>query len=167
MSAPHFNVLYIDHCNTARSIMAEALLNHHSGPGITAYSAGNQPGEAVHPIVTEQLVRAGISTSGLHTKSWDQFTRPGAPTMQCVITLWDDPDPQPSPNWPGHPVTANWGISDPLYLASIAIPDREINRAFTGAFTLLEKHIQRLLALSPQSLDPAALKANLDRIGHS
>lgn len=167
MSSPHSNVLYIDHRNSARSIMAEALLNHHSGPGITAYSAGNQPAEAVHPIVVEQLVRAGISTAGLHTKSWDEFTRPDAPAMQCIITLWDDTTPQPSPQWPGHPVTANWAISDPLYLASIAIPEREISRAFTGAFTLIEKHIHRFLELPLRSIEPSALKANLDRIGHS
>lgn len=164
---PHFNVLFIDHCNSARSIMAEALLNYHSGPDVTAYSAGNRPGETLHPRTLHQLVRAGIPTSGLHTKSWDEFIRPQAPAMQCVITVWDEPEHPACPQWPGHPITANWGISDPLYVNSIAVPPGELDRAFTGAFVLLEKYVKMFLALPLQSLDLSELKAHLDRIGHS
>ena len=167
MSSSHFNVLYIDHLNSVRSIMAEALLNHKSGPNVTAYSAGNQPGEAVHPIVIEQLVQAGISTDGLRSKPWNEFTAPGAPVMQCVVTLWDDPvRPDHLPSWPGSPATANWGVSDPLYLTSIAVPPREIDRAFTGAFTLIERRIERLLALPLASIEPSNLQQEHNRIGH-
>ncbi len=166
MPSPQFNVLYLDNTNSARSIMAEALLNDKSDGRITAYSAGGQPVEEVHPIVMEQLVRDGISSAGLRAKSWDEFTAPGAPAMQIIITLWDNASHPPCPAWPGSPTIANWGVSDPLYLTHISTPARELGRAFMGAYSQIGHRIDLLLALPLDSLDPAALQQELDRIGH-
>jgi arsenate reductase len=142
--------------------MAEAILNHKGRPVFTGYSAGSHPSGTVHPAALKQLELAGISTTGLRSKSWDEFSRPGAPEMQFVFTVCDNAAKETCPVWPGHPMTAHWGVPDP---AAVHGNSAVIERAFRDAFFILDRRISLFLALPLASLDRLALKKEVDRIG--
>lgn len=142
--------------------MAEATLNHKGKPVFTAYSAGSHPSGMVHPEALKQLELAGISTTGLRSKSWDEFSRPGAPEMQFVFTVCDNAARETCPVWPGHPMTAHWGVPDP---AAVHGGSATIERAFREAFFILDRRISLFLALPLASIDRLALKKEVDRIG--
>jgi arsenate reductase (thioredoxin) len=158
----HYNVLFLCTGNSARSIMAEAILNHKGRQAFTAYSAGSHPSGTVRPEALMQLERAHIPTTGLRSKSWDEFSRPGAPEMHFVFTVCDNAAKETCPLWPGQPMTAHWGIPDPAAVNGIS---SEIERAFRDAFFLLDRRINLFLALPLVALDRVALKKEVDRIG--
>jgi arsenate reductase len=160
--ATHYNVLFLCTGNSARSIMAEAILNQMGKPVFTAYSAGSHPSGVVRPEALRELERAGIPTVGLRSKSWDEFAQPGAPEMHFVFTVCDNAAKEPCPLWPGHPMTAHWGVRDP---AAVQGQPEEIERAFREAFIILERRIGLFLALPHKTLDRMALKTEIDRIG--
>jgi len=171
MPAP-YNVLFLCTGNSARSILAEALLNHKAAllgqqagqARFTAYSAGSHPSGAPRPEALAQLASAGISTDGLRSKSWDEFATPNAPQMDFVFTVCDNAANEPCPFWPGHPVTAHWGVADPA--AAKGTPE-EIARAYSNAFFILDRRINLLLALPDASLQSLSVKPELDKIGQS
>ncbi len=144
--------------------MAEAILNHKGKPAFSAYSAGSHPSGVVRPEALEQLKDARIATDGLRCKSWDEFGRPGAPEMQFVFTVCDNAAKDVCPVWPGHPVTAHWGVPDP---AAVTGEPAEIERAFRQAFFILDWRISLFLSLPLATLDRLALKREMDRIGTS
>src|ERR1700689_1964272 len=150
-----YNVLFLCTGNSAGSIMAEALLNHMGKPSFTAFSAGSHPSGTVRPEALKELTRAGISTEGLRSKSWDEFGHSGAPQMQFVFTVCDDAAKETCPVWPGHPITAHWGVPDPAAVRGVS---SEIERAFHDAFFMLERRIGLFLALPLATLDHLALK---------
>lgn len=158
----HYNVLFLCTGNSARSIMAEAILNHKGKPAFTAYSAGSHPSGVVRPAALKQLQLARISTNGLHSKSWDEFARPAAPEMHFVFTVCDNAAKETCPLWPGQPMTAHWGIPDP---AAVQGDSTEIERAFRDAFFVLDRRIGLFLSLPLAALDRLALKKEVDRIG--
>jgi len=158
----HYNVLFLCTVNSARSIMAEAILNHKGKPVFTAYSAGSHPSGTVRPEALKELEKARISTTGLRSKSWEEFSRPGAPEMDFVFTVCDNAAKETCPVWPGHPMTAHWGVPDP---AAVQGEPAEIERAFRDAFFVLEQRISLFLALPLASIDRLALKKEVDRIG--
>jgi arsenate reductase len=160
--AAHYNVLFLCTGNSARSIMAEAILNHKGKPVFTAYSAGSHPSGTVRPEALQRLELSHIPATGLHSKSWDEFSRPGAPEMNFVFTVCDQAAKEICPLWPGQPMTAHWGISDPAAVQGSA---PEIERAFRDAFFILDRRINLFLAPPVTALDRLALKKELDRIG--
>jgi arsenate reductase len=157
-----YNVLFLCTGNSARSIMAEAILNHKGKPHFVAYSAGSHPSGAVRREALAQLERAHISIAGLRSKSWDEFAKPGAPKMDFVFTVCDNAAREACPFWPGQPMTAHWGIPDP---ASVAGSPEQIERAFRGAFMLLDRRISLFLSLPLSSLDRLAIQRAIDGIG--
>ncbi len=159
---PHYNVLFLCTGNSARSIMAEAILNHKGKPSFTAYSAGSHPSGTVRPEALKEIERAGIPTAGLRSKSWDEFGRPGAPELHFVFTVCDNAAKETCPLWPGQPMTAHWGVPDP---AAVHGTPEEIERAFRDAFFILDRRISLFLSLPLASLDRLALKNDVDRIG--
>ena len=160
--AAHYNVLFLCTGNSARSIMAEAILNHKGKSAFTAYSAGSHPSGRVRPEALEQLKLARIPADGLRSKSWDEFARPGAPELHFVFTVCDNAAKETCPIWPGQPMTAHWGVPDP---AAVTGEPAEIERAFRNAFFLLDRRISLFVALPLAALDPLALKKEVDRIG--
>ena len=158
----HHNVLFLCTGNSARSIMAEAILNYRGRPNFTAYSAGSHPAGSVRPEAIRQIEMARLSTSGLRSKSWDEFARPGAPEMNFVFTVCDNAAKEVCPIWPGQPMTAHWGIPDP---AAVQGPPNEIERAYREAFLMLDRRIALLLALPIGSLDKLAIQKEINRIG--
>ncbi|HKM47569.1 MAG TPA: arsenate reductase ArsC [Terriglobales bacterium] len=158
----HYNVLFLCTGNSARSIMAAAILNHKGKPAFTAYSAGSHPSGTVRPEALKQLEMARISTNGLRSKSWDEFGRRGAPEMQFVFTVCDNAAKETCPLWPGQPMTAHWGVPDP---AAVQGDPAEIERAFREAFFILDRRISLLLSLPLAAMDRLALKKEVDRIG--
>jgi arsenate reductase (thioredoxin) len=158
----HYNVLFLCTGNSARSIMAEAILNQRGKPVFTAYSAGSHPSGTVRPEALKQLETARIPTTGLRSKSWDEFWQPDAPTMHFVFTVCDNAAKETCPLWPGQPVTAHWGIPDP---AAVHGDSAEIERAFREAFFVLDRRIGLFLSLPLAALDRLALKKEVDRIG--
>jgi arsenate reductase (thioredoxin) len=159
----HYNVLFLCTGNSARSIMAEAILNAKGGPKFTAYSAGSHPAGKVHSAALKQLESAGICTQDLRSKSWDEFERPGAPSLDFVFTVCDNAAKEVCPVWPGHPMTAHWGIPDP---AAVRTSPEAIQEAFRKAFFALESRISLFLSLPINELDELALKRELHDIGH-
>jgi arsenate reductase len=158
----HYNVLFLCTGNSARSILAEALLNHKGGPNFTAYSAGSHPAGRVHPGALKQLAAVHISTAGLRSKSWDEFAKPGAPQLDFIFAVCDNAAKEVCPVWPGHPVTAHWGIPDP---AAVRDSPEATERAFRDAFLLLERRVNLFLNLPLAALDNLALGRELKRIG--
>ena len=158
----HYNVLFLCTGNSARSIMAEAILNHKGRGRFTAYSAGSQPSGAVRPEAIRQLAEAHLPTAGLYSKSWDEFAKPGVPQLDFVFTVCDNAAKEVCPVWPGQPMTAHWGIPDP---AAVRGTEEERAKAFRDAFFLLDRRISLFLSLPMQSLDRLALKHELDKIG--
>jgi arsenate reductase len=142
--------------------MAEAIMNHRGSPNFTAYSAGSHPSGQVRPEALRELADAGISTSGLCSKSWEEFSKPNAPEMHFVFTVCDHAANEVCPIWPGHPATAHWGVPDPP--AVTGSPER-IQRAFHDAFVSLDRRIGLFLSLPIANLDSAALKKEIDKIG--
>jgi arsenate reductase (thioredoxin) len=161
---PNYNVLFLCTGNSARSIMAEAILNFKGRSAFTAYSAGSHPTGAVRPEALRQLERANIPVKGLRGKSWDEFSLPDAPQLDFVFTLCDNAANEVCPIWPGQPMTAHWGVPDPPAMSAAA---SEIERAFRDAFFILERRINLFLALPFSALDGLALRRELDNIGKS
>ena len=158
----HFNVLFLCTGNSARSIMAEAILQQKGKPNFAAYSAGSFPAGRVNPNALKQLETARLPTDNLRSKSWDEFAKPGAPHLDFVFTVCDNAAKEVCPVWPGQPVTAHWGVPDP---ALVSGSEEKIERAFRDAFVVLDRRISLFLALPLSSLDKLAIKNELDRIG--
>jgi arsenate reductase len=158
----HYNVLFLCTGNSARSIMAEAILNRKAKGSFTAYSAGSHPTGAVRPEALKQIELAGIPTAGLRSKSWDEFAAPGAPRMDFVFTVCDNAAKEACPFWPGQPMTAHWGIPDP---AAVKGTPEEIDRAFRDAFSILDRRIGLFLSLPLSTLEQIAIQRELDNIG--
>jgi len=158
----HYNVLFLCTGNSARSIMAEAILNFKGRPTFTAYSAGSHPSGAVRSEALRQLQVAHIPTDALWSKAWEEFSRPGAPPLHFVFTVCDNAAKEVCPVWPGQPMTAHWGIPDP---AAVEGTTEEVERAFRNAFFMLDRRISLFLSLPFASLDRLALKQKIDKIG--
>jgi arsenate reductase len=161
MTAP-YNVLFLCTGNSARSIMAEGILNRKGEGRFRAFSAGSHPSGTVRPEALRQLELAGISAEGLRSKSWDEFAAPGAPPIQFIFTVCDSAANEVCPIWPGHPMTAHWGIADP---AAVHGTPEEIDRAFRDAFTILDRRIGLFLALPLATLERLAVQRELESIG--
>ena len=157
-----YNVLFLCTGNSARSIMAEAILNYKGKPNFRAYSAGSHPASQVRPEALREIASARLPTGGLRSKSWDEFAKPGAPHLDFVFTVCDNAAKEVCPVWPGQPMTAHWGVPDP---AAVAGSEEEIERAFHEAFISLDRRIGVLLCLPLSSLDKLAIKKETDRIG--
>jgi arsenate reductase len=160
----HYNVLFLCTGNSARSIMAEAILNLKGRPTFTAYSAGSHPTGTTRPEALRQLERAHIPVKGLRSKSWDEFSKPGAPKLDFVFTVCDNAAKEVCPIWPGQPLTAHWGVRDP---AAVHGSEADIERAFRDAFFLLDRRISLFLCLPFKALDNLALKRELENIAQS
>ena len=158
----HYNVLFLCTGNSARSIMAEGIMNSKGKPRFTAYSAGSHPSGAVRPEALTQLGAAHISTEGFRSKSWAEFSTADAPQLDFVFTVCDSAAKEVCPIWPGQPMTAHWGVPDP---ATIKGTEEEIQRAFRDAFFRLDRRITLFLMLPLASIDNLVLKKRLDEIG--
>jgi arsenate reductase len=158
----HYNVLFLCTGNSARSIMAEALLNHKNKGNFTAYSAGSHPSGNPRPEALAQLRSAGISVDGLRSKSWDEFAAPDAPHLDFVFTVCDNAANEQCPYWPGQPMTAHWGIPDP---AAVQGTPEEIARAFRDAFVVLDRRIGLFLSLPLITLQHLAIQEEINKIG--
>jgi arsenate reductase (thioredoxin) len=157
-----YNVLFLCTGNSARSIMAEAILNRKGRPTFTAYSAGSHPSGVVRPEALRQIELFGAPTEGLRSKSWDEFAKPDAPPMDFVFTVCDNAANEMCPVWPGHPITGHWGVSDP---AAVKGAPHEIEHAFREAFMLLNQRITLFLSLPLPTLGQLAIKREIDGIG--
>jgi len=155
-------VLFLCTGNSARSILAEAYLNHAARGRYTAYSAGSHPGGKVNPFALELLHRSRLPTTRARSKSWDEFSGPEAPNVDFIFTVCDSAAAEACPVWPGHPVTAHWGVPDP---AAVQGTDEQKRQAFKEAFTALSRRIDLFLALPLEKLEHLALKKKLDEIG--
>jgi arsenate reductase (thioredoxin) len=156
------NVLFLCTGNSARSILAEALIDHWGKGRFKGYSAGSFPKGVVHPAALEILEKLHLPTRGLRSKSWNEFARPGATVMDFVFTVCDQAADEVCPVWPGHPVTAHWGVADPV---AVQGTEAEQRRAFREAYIVLENRIKLLVALPIEKLDRMAIKRNVDDIG--
>ncbi|MGA2895029.1 MAG: arsenate reductase ArsC [Xanthobacteraceae bacterium] len=163
MSERPFNVLFLCTGNSARSVMAEAILNKVGAGKFRAFSAGSQPKVRVHPETVRLLQGLGYDTSDFRSKSWNEFARPGAPSFDFVFTVCDDAAGESCPLWPGHPMTAHWGIPDPADAKGNAA---EIALAFKDAYRMLHQRISAFTTLPLGSLDQLSLQAKLKEIGH-
>ncbi len=164
MPQREYNTLFLCTGNSARSIIAEALLARLGQGRFHAFSAGSHPTGEVHPIVLRILRERGLPTAGLRSKSWDEFARSDAPVMDFVFTVCDKAAGEACPVWPGRPVTAHWGVEDPVAVTGSQI---ERVRAFEQVAHVLEARIRLFLALRPENLDQMSLKRQLDEIGRS
>jgi arsenate reductase len=157
-----YNVLFLCTGNSARSIMAEAILNRKGKPNFTAYSAGSHPSGRVRHEALKQLEVAHLPIDGLRSKDWSEFEKPAAPKMDFVFTVCDHAAREVCPVWPGQPMTAHWGIPDP---AVVDGTPEQIERAFRDAFMTLDRRITLLLSLPLSSLDRLAIQKQIDHIG--
>jgi arsenate reductase (thioredoxin) len=162
MPDPIYNVLFLCTGNSARSIMAEALMNHWGAERFKGYSAGSFPKGAVNPLALQLLGEMGLRTGGMRSKSWDEFARAGAPVMDFVFTVCDQAAAEPCPVWPGQPITAHWGVPDP---AAADGDDAARMLAFRDAFRMLERRIKLLVALPIRSLGALAITRKVEDIG--
>jgi arsenate reductase len=158
------NVLFLCTHNSARSIMAEALLRHMAEGRVNVFSAGSHPRGEVHPLALEVLEKRGISTAGLHSKAWDDFATPQAPRMSVVITVCDGAAGEMCPIWPGAPIKSHWGVEEPGRLAE-GRTDEMARQAFGSVLEKLERRIQCFLELSLEEMEDASIKQALDLIG--
>ena len=157
-----FNVLFLCTGNSARSIMAEAILNRDGAGKFEACSAGSMPTGRVNPHAIDLLTSKGMATAGFRSKSWEEFSGPDAPKLDFVFTVCDNAAAEVCPIWPGQPMTAHWGIPDP---AAASGNDAEVGLAFAEAFRLLSNRIGLLINLPLASLDRLSLQSRLDEIG--
>lgn len=157
-----WNVLFICTGNTARSILAEGLMNHLGRGRIKAYSAGSQPKGVVNPFALQTLAAMRIPTDGFRSKSWDEFAQPGAPQMDFVFTVCDNAAGEVCPFWPGQPMTAHWGVPDP---AAVEGSDEDKAKAFLDAAVTLRRRIELMLALPLASLENQRLHREVKDIG--
>jgi arsenate reductase len=157
-----YNVLFLCTGNSARSIMAETIMNKKGFPTFTAYSAGSHPKGEVHPAAIRQIEIAKLPTAGLHSKDWSEFAEPGAPKLDFVFTVCDNAAKEVCPVWPGQPMTAHWGVPDP---AEVEGTPEQVQKAFLDAFMTLERRISLFLCLPLASLDKLAIKKQIDSIG--
>ena len=158
------NALFLCTGNSARSILAEGILNHKSAGRFHAYSAGSHPSGKLRPEALAQLEASGIATDGLRSKSWDEFAAPDAPKMNFIFTVCDNAAGEVCPFWPGQPMTAHWGVADPATVQGSA---EEIARAFRDAYTVLDRRIGLFLALPMSTLAEMDLRRELAQIGQS
>jgi arsenate reductase len=164
MDEPVYNVLFLCTGNSARSILAEGLLNAEGKGRFRAYSAGSFPKGAVNPFALTALKQAGLAADGYRSKSWDEFAAPGAPVMDFVFTVCDDAAGEVCPIWPGQPVTAHWGLPDP---AAVEGSEAEKAQAFRETLRMLSNRIRVFAALPFKKLDRLALKKHVDDIGRA
>ncbi len=162
MAKPAYNVLFLCTANSARSIMAEAVLNTLGGGRFRAFSAGSHAAGRVHPLALEVLAKAGYSTAGLHSKDWGEFARSRAPRLDFVITVCDNAAGEACPIFRGVPLTAHWSIPDP---AAAEGTDAEKRRAFREALRMLARRVQRFTSLPFDSVDKEALRGSIEEIG--
>jgi len=160
--ASQYNVLFLCTGNSARSIFAEAILNHRGAPTFRGFSAGSRPIGRVNPYALQQLEAAGLPAAGARSKSWEEFAKPGAAKMHFVFTVCDNAAKETCPIWLGQPMTAHWGVPD---TAAVDGPADRLARAFREAFVTLDRRIALFLSLPLPSLDQLAIKKELDRIG--
>jgi len=159
-----YNVLFLCTGNSARSILAEVLMNSMGGGRFCGYSAGSQPKGVVNPAALRLLAKNRLPTEGLRSKSWDEFAAPGAPKMDFVFTVCDDAAGEVCPIWPGQPMTAHWGVPDP---AAATGSEAEIDRAFFRAYEQLQRRISLFANLRLDQLDRIALKQRIEDIGRT
>ena len=159
-----YNVLFLCTGNSARSIMAEAILNFKGRPNFTAYSAGSHPTGAVRREALGQLEMARVPTQGLRSKSWHEFSQSNSPKLDFVFTVCDNAAKEVCPVWPGQPMTAHWGAADP---AAVRGSKEDVERAFRDAFFILDRRISLFLCLPFKTLDSLALKKELDNIAQT
>lgn len=162
MGGKAHNVLFLCTGNSSRSILAEAILNHVGKGRFRTYSAGSHPKGAVHPLAIDLLKSLGLPVDGLRSKSWDEFSVPGAPNLDFVVTVCDNAAGEVCPIWPGTPVTAHWGVPDP---AAFEGDDAARRNAFRMAYRRLETRIRLFLALPISGLDDQSLKRKVEEIG--
>jgi len=162
MSKTHMNVLFICTGNSARSIIAESLLNQLGGGKFRAYSAGSHPAGFVHPKALELLERNRFRTTDLRSKNWDEFAGPDAPQMDFVLTVCDKAAGEVCPVWPGQPMSAHWGVEDP---ATVTGTPAQIEKAFADAFMVLQRRIALFLNLPLEKLERLSLLKELQKIG--
>jgi arsenate reductase len=158
-----YNVLFLCTGNSARSIMAEAILNGKGKPLFTAYSAGSHPSGVVRPEALKLIGLARLPTEALRSKSWEEFASPTAPKMNFVFTVCDNAAQEMCPVWPGQPMTAHWGVPDPALAKGTP---EQIERAFRDAYLILERRISLFLSLPLSSLDKLAIQKEINRIGY-
>ena len=158
----HYNVLFLCTGNSARSIMAEAILNRKGQPNFTAYSAGSHPTGAVRSEALRQLEAAHMPSAGFRSKSWDEFAKPDAPKLDFVFTVCDNAASEACPVWPGQPMTAHWGVPDPT---AVHGSREQVEKAFRDTFFLLDRRISLFLSLPLSTLDRFSLKKELENIG--
>jgi protein-tyrosine-phosphatase len=159
-----YNVLFLCTGNSARSILAEAILNRRGKGRFNAFSAGSRPKGSVHPLALALLERKGLPTEGLRSKAWDEFAKPGAPVLDFVFTVCDNAAGEVCPIWPGQPMTAHWGQPDP---AAVEGTDLDKTNAFREAFRILERRIDMFTSLPMASLDQLSLGKKVREIGKS
>lgn len=164
MKQERFNVLFLCTGNSARSIMAEAILNSLGKGRFRAFSAGSNPTGKVNPFALELLEKNRLPTTELRSKSWSEFSRPGAPFMHFVFTVCDQAAAETCPVWPGQPMTAHWGVHDP---AAVQGNDDDKRKAFLKAYTELYRRISLFTCLPFETLSGLALKQKLDEIGRA
>jgi arsenate reductase len=162
VAAHPFNVLFLCSGNSARSIMAEVILNRAGQGRFRAFSAGSQPKGQVHPYALDLLRRMNFDVSGLRSKSWSEFARPDAPKLDFVFTVCDNAAAETCPVWPGQPMTAHWGVPDP---AAATGNEAEVRLAFADALRMLSNRINVFVSLPIRSLDQLSLQRQLDAIG--
>jgi arsenate reductase len=157
-----YNVLFICTGNSARSILAEALMNHYGRGRFKAFSAGSHPTGVVNPFALDELSNLRLPAQGYRSKSWEEFAQPDSPPLDFVFTVCDNAAGELCPTWPGQPMTAHWGLPDP---AAIAGDDNQKRKAFKNAAVMLSRRIQLMLSLPMESLDAMSLQHRLREIG--
>ncbi len=162
MTTPVFNVLFLCTGNTARSVLAEGILRHDGAGRFNAFSAGSQPKGIVNPFALQALAAHNYPADGFRSKSWDEFAGSAAPQMDFIFTVCDAAAGEACPFWPGHPMTAHWGIADP---AAVEGSDLDKAQAFNEAFRLMRNRIHAFLALPHDRLDTQAMRGHLQNIG--
>jgi len=159
-----FNVLFLCTGNSARSIMAEAILNREGRGNFSAFSAGSQPKDSPHPYTLDLLRKLNFDVSGFRSKNWNEFSGPNAPPLDFVFTVCDNAAGESCPYWPGQPMTAHWGVPDP---AAATGSEAEVRLAFADTFRMLSNRISIFVSLPLSSLDKLTLQRQLDSIGKS
>ena len=162
MSKRLLHILFLCTGNSARSIMAEVILNHLGGARFRASSAGSHPKGTVHPLALETLQSMGLPVDGLRSKSWEEFAQPGAPPLDVIVTVCDDAAGEVCPIWPGKPITAHWGVEDP---AAFQGTEEEQRQKFCEVARILRQRIERLLSVPLAPFDRTTVETTLKEIG--